>query len=188
MEGGQLIVITGPSGVGKGTLVKSLLNQHEQLSLSISATTRPPRAGETDGQDYFFLSRQEFENLIETGDLLEWAEYAGNYYGTPRQGVEEKLQQGESIVLEIEVVGARKIQQSFPDATRIFILPPSLPVLEERLQKRGKDDPDMIAQRLNHAKTELAAVDEFDYSVVNDDLDRALAQLEQIIFQAKHQD
>jgi guanylate kinase len=183
MESGQLIVITGPSGVGKGTLVKSLLQRHDQLSLSISATTRPPRTGETNGQDYFFLSRSEFEAMIETGDLLEWAEYAGNYYGTPRQGVEDKLQQGEQVVLEIEVVGARKIQQSFPQAMRIFILPPSLTVLEERLQKRGKDDPEMIAQRLDHAKTEIAAADEFDYTIVNDDLDRALTQLEQIIFQ-----
>lgn len=183
MESGQLIVITGPSGVGKGTLVKSLLQQHDQLSLSISATTRPPRTGEINGQDYFFLSRPEFENMIETGELLEWAEYAGNYYGTPRQGVEDKLQQGEQVVLEIEVVGARKIQQSFPEATRIFILPPSLTVLEERLQKRGKDNLDIIAQRLDHAKTEIAAADEFDYAIVNDDLDRALQELEQIIFQ-----
>jgi len=183
MESGQLIVITGPSGVGKGTLVKSLLQRHNQLSLSISATTRPPRAGETNGKDYFFLSRPEFEAMIETGDLLEWAEYAGNYYGTPRQGVEDKLQQGEQVILEIEVVGARKIQQSFPQAMRIFIFPPSLTVLEERLQKRGKDDPEIIAQRLDHAKTEIAVADEFDYTIVNDDFDRTLTQLEQIILQ-----
>jgi len=182
MESGQLIVITGPSGVGKGTLVKSLLKRHDQLTLSISATTRSPRAGETNGKDYFFLSRPEFETLIEAGEFLEWAEYAGNYYGTPRQAVEDKLQQGEQVVLEIEVVGARKIQQSFPDATRIFILPPSLPVLEQRLEQRGKDSPDMIAQRLDHAKKEIAAVEEFDYAIINDDLDRALRELEQIIF------
>jgi len=182
MESGQLIVITGPSGVGKGTLVKSLLKRHDQLTLSISATTRSPRAGETNGKDYFFLSRPEFETLIEAGEFLEWAEYAGNYYGTPRQAVEDKLQQGEQVVLEIEVVGARKIQQSFPEATRIFILPPSLPVLEQRLEQRGKDSPDMIAQRLDHAKKEIAAVEEFDYAIINDDLDRALRELEQIIF------
>lgn len=182
MASGQLIVITGPSGVGKGTLVQSLLNRHEQLTLSISATTRSPRAGETNGQDYFFLSRQDFEAMIEAGEFLEWAEYAGNYYGTPRQAVEDKLQQGEQVVLEIEVVGARKIQQSFPEATRIFILPPSLPVLEQRLQQRGKDSPDMIAQRLDHAKKEIAAVEEFDYAIINDDLNRALSELEQIIF------
>lgn len=182
MTSGKLIVITGPSGVGKGTLVKLLLAHHPDLSLSISATTRSPREGETEGTDYFFLSRDQFENLIETGDLLEWAEYAGNYYGTPRQGVEEKLQQGEWVVLEIEVVGARKIQQTFPEATRVFILPPSLAVLENRLTKRGKDSPSAIAQRLEHAKTEVAAAEEFDYSVVNDDIDRSLVELEKIIF------
>ncbi|MFW6316829.1 MAG: guanylate kinase, partial [Cyanobacteriota bacterium] len=130
-----------------------------------------------------FLSRDHFENLIERGELLEWAEYAGNYYGTPRQGVEEKLQRGEWVVLEIEMVGARKIQQSFPEATRIFILPPSLTVLEDRLTKRGKDHPSAIAQRLEHAKTEIAAAEEFDYSVVNDDIDRSLVELEKIIFE-----
>lgn len=183
MTSGQLIVITGPSGVGKGTLVKLLLASHPELSLSISATTRPPRTGETDGEDYFFLSRHQFEEKIEKGELLEWAKYAGNYYGTPRQAVEDKLQQGEQVVLEIEVVGARKIQESFPDARRIFILPPSLSALEQRLEKRGKDTPDAIAQRLDHAETEIAAAEEFDYSVINDDLDRALAELEKIIFE-----
>lgn len=182
MTSGQLIVITGPSGVGKGTLVKLLLANHPELSLSISATTRPPRDGESNGKDYFFLSREEFENLIEKGELLEWAEYAGNYYGTPRQAVEDKLQQGESVVLEIEVVGARKVQKSFPEAKRIFIMPPSLSVLEKRLQNRGKDSPSAIAQRLDHAQTELAAVEEFDHSIINDDLDRALVELEKIIF------
>lgn len=183
MTSGKLIVITGPSGVGKGTLVKLLLAHHPRLSLSISATTRSPREGEIEGKDYFFLSRDQFENLIETGGLLEWAEYAGNYYGTPRQGVEEKLQKGEWVVLEIEVVGARKIQESFPEATRVFILPPSLSVLEHRLTKRGKDSQGAIAQRLEHAETEIAAAEEFDYSVVNDDIDRSLVELEKIIFE-----
>jgi len=183
MTSGQLIVITGPSGVGKGTLVKRLCQRHPQLSLSISATTRAPRSGETHGQDYFFLSRQQFESLIEQGDLLEWAQYAGSYYGTPRQAVKDKLNQGEWVILEIEVVGARKIQETFPKATRIFIAPPSLSVLEQRLQQRGKDSSNAIAQRLEHAKTEIAAAEEFDQVVVNDHLDRALEQLETLIFQ-----
>ncbi len=181
MTSGQLIVITGPSGVGKGTLVQQLRDRHPELTLSISATTRPPRQGETDGKDYFFLSRQAFENWIEQGELLEWAEYAGNYYGTPRQAVEDKLTQGESVILEIEVVGARKVQESFPQATRIFIAPPSLSILEQRLQQRGKDSSEAIAQRLEHAKTELAAAEEFDHIVVNDDLNRTLEQLETLI-------
>ncbi len=183
MTSGQLIVLTGPSGVGKGTLVKQLLARHPELSVSISATTRPPRKGETDGEDYFFLSREKFEEMMIAGELLEWAEYAGNYYGTPRQAVEDKLQHGEQVVLEIEVVGARKIQESFPEAKRVFILPPSLSVLEERLAKRGKDSPDAIAQRLDHAKAEIAAADEFDDAIVNDELDRALSELEEIIFE-----
>lgn len=181
MESGQLIVITGPSGVGKGTLVKLLLARHPQLRVSTSATTRPPREGEVEGEDYFFLSRENFEKMIETGEFLEWAEYAGNYYGTPRKAVEEKLEAGEQVILEIEVVGARKIQESFPEATRIFILPPSLTVLKERLEKRGKDSPEVIAQRLDHGKMELAAAPEFDYSLVNDHLDRTLVELEKII-------
>jgi len=182
MESGQLIVITGPSGVGKGTLVKLLLAHHPELTVSTSATTRPPRSGEVNGEDYFFLSRDEFEKMITEGEFLEWAEYTGNLYGTLRQAVEEKLDQGERVLLEIEVVGARKVQESFPEATRIFILPPSLDVLEQRLEKRGKDSPSAIAQRLDYAKTELEAAEEFDYSLVNDDVDRVLVELEKIIF------
>jgi len=183
MNSGQLIVLTGPSGAGKGTLVKRLLTHHCELSVSTSATTRPPRQGEVEGEDYFFLSRAEFERMIATDEFLEWAEYTGNYYGTPRQAVEDKLQNGETVLLEIEVVGARKVKESFPEATRIFILPPSLSELEQRLEKRGKDSPSAIAQRLEQAKTELKVAEEFDYSIVNDDLDRALLELEKIIFQ-----
>ncbi|AFZ43090.1 guanylate kinase [Halothece sp. PCC 7418] len=182
MESGQLIVITGPSGVGKGTLVKLLLAHHPELTVSTSATTRPPRKGEVNGEDYFFLSRDEFETMIEKGEFLEWAEYTGNLYGTLRQAVEEELEQGKQVLLEIEVLGARKVHESFPEATRIFILPPSLDVLEERLKKRGKDSPSAIAQRLDYAKTELEAAEEFDYSLVNDDVDRVLVELEKIIF------
>lgn len=182
MQAGRLIVITGPSGVGKGTLVKLLLQQHSDLYLSVSATTRPPRQGEVDGQDYYFTTRKKFEAMIEAGEFLEWAEYAGNYYGTPRQAVEKQIASGQQILLEIEVVGARKVRESFPQALRIFILPPSIEELEHRLRSRGKDTEDAIARRLESAKTEIAAADEFDHQVVNDNLDTTLEKIQALIF------
>ena len=127
---GKLIVITGPSGVGKGTIVKSLLEKNPQIFLSISATTRSPRQGEVDGVNYYFLSRDQFEAMIDKSELLEWAEYAGNYYGTPKNPVVEGIKKGKTIILEIEVLGARQVQKTFPSATRIFILPPSFSELE----------------------------------------------------------
>ncbi|MBE9240462.1 guanylate kinase [Synechocystis salina] len=171
---GQLIVLTGPSGVGKGTLVQLLLERHPHWFLSISATTRSPRAGEEDGQSYYFLSKEEFQTWIGEEKLLEWAEYAGNYYGTPRQPVEAQIAQGKTVLLEIEVLGARQIKQTFPSARRIFILPPSVEVLEERLRGRGSDSETAIAKRLAQAQQELQAAAEFDHQLVNDDLDRAL--------------
>ncbi|MBD2652936.1 guanylate kinase [Synechocystis sp. FACHB-383] len=171
---GQLIVLTGPSGVGKGTLVQLLLERHPHWFLSISATTRSPRAGEEDGQSYYFLSKEEFQTWIGEEKLLEWAEYAGNYYGTPRQPVEAQITQGKTVLLEIEVLGARQIKQTFPSARRIFILPPSVEVLEERLRGRGSDSETAISKRLAQAQQELQAAVEFDHQLVNDDLDRAL--------------
>jgi len=182
-EQGQLIVLTGPSGVGKGTLVELLLSRHPQWFLSISATTRSPRAGEEDGQSYYFLGKEQFQRWIEEGKLLEWAEYAGNYYGTPRQPVEDQIAQGKTVLLEIEVVGARQIQQTFPAARRIFILPPSVEVLETRLRGRGSDSETAIAKRLAQAQRELQAAGEFDYQLVNDDLDQALDRLIALIAQ-----
>lgn len=181
METGKLIVITGPSGVGKGTLVRLLLARHPQLYLSISATTRKPRAGETDGKDYYFVSQEQFEDMISGGKLLEWAEYAGNYYGTPRSQVKEKIKQGKSVLLEIEVIGARAIKQTFPDALRLFILPPSVAELERRLRERKQDSPEAIARRLKQAQEEMAACTEFDIQIVNDDLECAMEQLEAAI-------
>ncbi len=177
MQKPQLIVITGPSGVGKGTIIRKLLSRHPQLYLSISATTRTPRRGERDGKHYYFLSRPEFEQMIESGQLLEWAEYAGNYYGTPRAKVEEQLAQGKSVLLEIELVGARTIKETFPQALRFFILPPSTPELERRLRGRGKDAPEVIERRLERAKIEIAAAGEFDLQIVNDDLEKAIAAI-----------
>ena len=181
VSSGQLVVLTGPSGVGKGTLVQRLLTLHPDWFLSISATTRSPREGEFDGQSYYFLSKDQFQTWITEEKLLEWAEYAGNYYGTPREPVETQIAQGKTVLLEIEVVGAKQIQQTFPAARRIFILPPSVEILETRLRGRGTDPDSAIAKRLAQAKEELAAAPEFDYQIVNNDLEQALGELSQII-------
>lgn len=182
MQAGKLIVVTGPSGVGKGTLLRTLLQRHPELYFSISATTRQPRPGEIDGQHYYFVSRDKFEQMVAADELLEWTEYAGNYYGTPRLQVQQQVQQGRLVILEIEVVGARKINQTFPTALRIFILPPSLAELERRIRERGQDSEEAIARRLTRAEAEIAAADEFDVQMVNDDLETALVRLESIIF------
>lgn len=182
MANGTLTVLTGPSGVGKGTLVKLLRERHPDLYLSVSATTRSPRDGEVDGQDYFFVSRDRFMAMAEAGDLLEWAEFAGNCYGTPRQPIVERLARGEQVLLEIELEGARQVKTTFPEACRVFVLPPSLDELERRLRSRGQDAEAAIERRLARAREEVAAADEFDQQVVNDDLDKALIQLESIMF------
>jgi len=184
MQAGKLIVLTGPSGVGKGTLLRSLLKRHPQLQISVSATTRQPRPNEIDGKHYYFVTRENFEQMVTTGELLEWAEYAGNYYGTPRSQVEQLLQLGQSVILEIELVGARKIHQAFPAALRIFVLPPSLAELERRIRNRGQDSEEAIARRLTHAQAEIDAADEFDVQIVNDDFEEALLSIEAAIFAA----
>ncbi|MTF38732.1 guanylate kinase [Cyanobacterium aponinum UTEX 3222] len=178
---GKLIVITGPSGVGKGTIVKQLLAKHSQIFISTSATTRKPREGEIHGQDYFFLSQDEFKQMIDNSQLLEWAEYNGNYYGTPKQPVIEQIEQGKIVILEIEVLGARQVKETFPDALRIFILPPSEAELERRLRGRGTDSESAIIKRLEKAKFELSTCNEFDYQVINDQLENAIASVEKII-------
>ncbi|MEO0534239.1 MAG: guanylate kinase [Cyanobacteria bacterium P01_A01_bin.123] len=179
---GSLIIFTGPSGVGKGTLLKALVKRHPHLYVSISATTRSPRPGEVHGQHYYFVSREHFQHMMMTGELLEWAEFAGNFYGTPKQAVIDQVHAGQSVVLEIELEGARQIHRAFPNACRIFILPPSIDELEHRIRLRGQDDDSAIAQRLEHARREIEAAAEFDVQIVNDDLEQALQQLEQVLF------
>ena len=179
---GKLVVITGPSGVGKGTIVKMLLQRHPQLRISTSATTRQPRPGEVNGVDYYFLSKKDFETAILNRELLEWAEYAGNYYGTPKAGVVEEISQGNQVILEIELAGARAIANIFPEAQRIFILPPSIDELEQRIRARGTNSEESIAKRLQIARAEIAAQDEFDLQIVNDDLEKAIATLETAVF------
>jgi guanylate kinase len=175
---GELIVLTGPSGVGKGTLMRTLLERHPELYYSVSMTTRKPRPGEIEGKHYYFTDRSKFEQLVARGDFLEWAEFAGNYYGTPRQAVLNQIKSGKCVVLEIELEGARKIRDSFPSAKSIFILPPSLTELENRIRGRGQDPEDAIVRRLHRAEEEIQAANEFDIQIVNDDFETALHSIE----------
>ncbi len=177
----KVFVITGPSGVGKGTLIKRLCERLPSLELSISATTRQPRQGEADGRDYHFLSRGDFDRRIDEGDFLEFATYSGNRYGTLRSEVEQRLEAGHSVVLEIEVQGAQQVRAAKDDSVQIFIAPPDPAVLRERLRSRGTDSDEAIDSRLEVAAQELALKEDFDHQIVNDDLDQATDQLEAIV-------
>jgi len=179
---GKLIIFTGPSGVGKGSLMRSLLQRHPELYYSVSVTTRPPRPGEIDGKDYYFISRSKFEQLVRSGEFLEWAEFALNYYGTPREGVEKQIRSGKSVVLEIDLEGARQIRATFPSTLSIFILPPSFQELENRIRGRASDSEEAITRRLRRAQEEIHAADEFDIQIVNDDFEVALNSIETVLF------
>ena len=177
----NLTLITGPSGVGKGSLVQKLLERNQEFWFSISATTRSPRKGEIDGEHYYFLKRNKFEDLIKNKGFLEWAEFAGNLYGTPISEIKGKLDNGISVVMEIELQGARQVRKSCPEAFQIFISPPSIDELEKRIRGRGTESEEDIRKRLKKAVEELNAANEFDAVVINDDFDQALLELEKLI-------
>ncbi len=177
----RVFVITGPSGVGKGTLIRGLMERLPQLELSVSATTRGPRPGEADGVDYHFLTREQFDRKVAEGDFVEHADYAGRSYGTLRSELEQRVHAGVPVVLEIEVQGARQVRAAMPEAVQVFIAPPSLPALRTRLVGRGTDDPAEVERRLRVAEEELQAQPEFAHVVVNDRLDEALERLVEIV-------
>lgn len=183
---GLLIVLSGPSGVGKGTVRAAIFSKGEQKFVySISATTRKPRTGETDGVDYFFKTREEFEQMIQNKQLLEYAEYVGNYYGTPLEYVENTLATGKDVFLEIDVQGAIQVRELMPDGVFIFLTPPDLNELESRIVNRGTDSDEVIAKRMKTAREELELMKYYDYSVVNDTVDNAVQKIEAII-QTEH--
>lgn len=179
---GILIVVSGFSGAGKGTIMKRLLERYpERYALSISATTRAPRPGEEHGREYFFVTREEFEAMIAADALIEHATYVGNYYGTPRAYVEEQLGQGKNVILEIEIQGALKVKAAFPDTVLLFVTPPSAEELKERLTRRGTEEPAVIEARLARAEEESRGVEQYDFLVINDDLEACVTQVHDII-------
>lgn len=179
---GILTVVSGFSGAGKGTIMKELLKRHpDTYALSISATTRNPRPGETDGVEYFFRTREEFEQMIAEDALIEYAQYVGNYYGTPKAYVEEQLLAGKNVILEIEIQGALKVKEKFPDTLLLFVTPPSAEELKNRLVGRGTETMDVVMSRLNRANEEAEGIEQYDYLVINDVLEYAVEEVHQII-------
>lgn len=182
---GMLVLYTGSSGVGKGTIMQELLKRDKNIRLSVSNTTRPPREGEIDGVHYNFVTKEQFESLIQKDGYLEYAEYCGNYYGTPKQQVDDLLSQGYDVFLEIEVCGGLQIMEKYPDVLSIFVLPPSMDTLEKRLRDRNTEDEETILERLGQAKREISYQDRYKYVVVNDNLDDAVDEILDILKKAK---
>ncbi len=178
---GNVIVFTGPSGVGKGSIVSQLLKRHDDIVLSVSATTRPPRKGEQDGVEYHFLPKEKFMALVNSGQMLEWAEFADNFYGTFKQAVEKEVDEGKDVILEIEVQGAMQVKAKMPEVVMIFVLPPSVQELRRRITGRATEVPEIIEKRMNIAAEEIKMADRFDYKVINDDLGHAIKEVEDII-------
>lgn len=182
---GILIVVSGFSGAGKGTLMKKLMQDYDNYALSISATTRQPRVGEEDGREYFFRTKEEFEKMIARDELIEYARYVENYYGTPKQYVMEQLEAGKDVILEIEIQGALKVKKKFPDTLLLFVTPPSAEELRKRLIGRGTETMEVIEQRMQRAIEESDGMESYDYYVINDDLDTCVDEVHRII-QAEH--
>ncbi|MFO7173741.1 MAG: guanylate kinase [Bacillota bacterium] len=182
---GLLVIVTGPSAVGKGAICRALLERTPGVRFSVSMTTRPPRPGERHGVEYYFVTREEFEREIQRGGLLEWAEVYGNYYGTPRRPVEEALERGEDIILDIDLVGANTVKAKYPDAVSVFVIPPSMAELHARIRKRGSESEEAVQRRLQEAPRWVEQGLTYQYVVVNDDLDKAVAQLQAILIAEK---
>jgi len=182
---GILLVVSGFAGAGKGTLVNELLKQFDNYALSISATTRKPRGQEVDGREYFFKTTEEFEKMIAQGELIEYANYVGNYYGTPKTYVEEQLNAGKDVILEIEIQGALKVKEKFPETLLLFVTPPSAAILKDRLVGRGTETMDVVEMRMRRAAEEAEGLASYDYIVVNDDLQTCVTQMHNII-QSEH--
>ncbi|MBO6134121.1 MAG: guanylate kinase [Lachnospiraceae bacterium] len=182
---GILVVVSGFAGAGKGTLMKNLIDTYDEYALSVSATSRQPRKGEVEGEHYFFKTREEFEEMIKNGELLEHAQYVGNYYGTPRAFVEEKLREGLDVILEIEVQGALQVKKLFPNSVLIFVMPPSAAELEKRLSGRGTETEEVINKRMHRAIVESAGIEKYNYVVINDDVKTCTEVLHGMIQAAK---
>ena len=182
---GILIVVSGFSGAGKGTLMKELLKRYDNYALSVSMTTRAPREGEVDGESYFFVDKETFERTIAEDGLIEYASYCGNYYGTPREYVEKCLQDGRDVILEIEIQGALKVKEKFPETLLLFVMPPSSAELKRRLEGRGTESPEVIRERLVRASEEAEGIENYEYLIINDDLDECVREMNDIINAAR---
>lgn len=178
---GLLLVVSGPAGAGKGTICGAFMERHPEVHLSVSATTRAPRAMEQEGIHYYFLHKQQFEQMIQDGNLIEWAKFCDNYYGTPRAIVEEKLAAGQDVLLEIEVQGAMQVKEKFPEAVLIFVLPPSMEELRSRIIGRGTETMDVINKRMARAEEELNMAQQYDYFILNDVIEDAVNRLESVV-------
>lgn len=181
MSKGKLLVVSGPSGAGKGTVISELMKKRNDVCFSVSATTRAPRPGEVDGVNYFFVSRDQFKRMIDNGEMLEYAQYVNNFYGTPKTYVEEKLNSGMHVVLDIEVQGAAQVTKAAPEAISVFLVPPSLEILEQRLRNRGTETEEQIQGRLHTARKEYTQADFYQYIVVNDSVETAVDELNAIL-------
>ena len=185
MNRGILLIVSGLSGAGKGTICKRLLEKYPDYQLSVSVTDRAPRPGETHGKEYFFLTTEAFEEKIRNDELLEYARYVNHYYGTPRDWVEEQMEQGKNVILEIELQGAFQVREKMPETVLIFIMPPSMEELERRLRGRGTESEEEIQRRLSRAEEELAFVDRYDHVIVNEDVEKSVDLLHNIVLQSK---